>query len=816
MVRPSVSASGPRGRHLVPALALVLGLGPVVLGAAEGDASPTTAEATVAYDLPAQALDASLRAVASSAEFDLAYRPDLVAGRRAPALQGTLTPEAALRRLLAGSGLRLERLGDGRLAIRSGGDAGPGTDTEPPIVITGEGQEDEPIVIEGEQAGARYTAEAAPSTTRLPVPLLESPISVQVVPRAVLDEQGAQGLEDVYRNVSGVVEAGNTLNAQSEVLPFIRGFEAPVVLRDGMRATQVGAVDLVDIQSVEVLKGPASILFGALEPGGVLNYTTRQPSATPAYRAQAGVDSFGQFRGEVGATGPLAGDSLLYRVDAAYTDGDTFRDEVDVERFSIAPSLTWRANERLTLDLDLSYTEEELPYDSGIPLDADGDPLVDEDTFFGDPDLAGRNLEDLFIAAGAHYRLTEAWTLRSRVQFHRATPENESIRHRGVTGAPGAEQLRLRYQDEERDQREVQWVNEVLWSARTGAVQHEAVIGIDYSRLSNEFDRFRQNLPSVVISDDPDVNFDPPAHDLDPVIDSTREWIALYAHDHLTLLDDRLHILLGGRFDSVDEDDDLNDRSTDESEFTGRAGVLYQVDDHFAPFLSVSQSFQPAGPGTVDRSGAVLDPETGLQYEAGVKSTFLAGDLQATLAVYQIEKEDVAVFDLDYFFATGEQTWLPGVDQRSRGVEIDVTGQITDELRIIANYAYTDTEETDNATDPDREGARLGNVPYNALRIWAAYDFAPDSALEGFGLGLGLRYESERLTQFDEDVELDAFTVIDAAAWYRHQLSGGQQLQARLNVSNLFDEDYIVRASDQSIAHPGSPLAARLTLGIEF
>jgi len=129
-----------------------------------------------------------------------------------------------------------------------------------------------------------YLETNAATTPRLPVPVNEMPVSVQVVPRRVIEDQAAQGLEDVYKNISGVFESGNTLNAQSEVLPVIRGFEAPVVLRNGMRATTVGSVDLANIETVEVLKGPASIVFGALEPGGVLNFTTKKPLETPHYR----------------------------------------------------------------------------------------------------------------------------------------------------------------------------------------------------------------------------------------------------------------------------------------------------------------------------------------------------------------------------------------------------------------------------------------------------------------------------------------------------------------------------------------------------
>ena len=128
-----------------------------------------------------------------------------------------------------------------------------------------------------------YDAPRAAAATRLNVPIIDTPVSVQVVPRRVIEDQAALGLEDVYTNVSGVAESGNTLNAQTEIRPMIRGFDTAVPLRNGLRATTVGAVDLVNIDSVEVLKGPASILYGAIEPGGVLNYVTKKPLMAPRY-----------------------------------------------------------------------------------------------------------------------------------------------------------------------------------------------------------------------------------------------------------------------------------------------------------------------------------------------------------------------------------------------------------------------------------------------------------------------------------------------------------------------------------------------------
>lgn len=674
------------------------------------------------------------------------------------------------------------------------------------------------VTADAERTG--YAVNAAPTLLKLPVPLLETPQTVTVVPAEVIRDQGAQNLKDVFRNVSGVFESGNTLNAQSEVLPVIRGFETPSVFRNGMRATEIGTVDLFNIESVDVIKGPASILFGGLEPGGALNYTTKRPLAERFNEIVQEVGSWNHFRTTADSTGPLdAQGKLLYRLNMAYTNSESFRDEMDLERFAIAPSLLWRIDEDTEIGLDFSYTKEKTPYDTGVPLGFDNKPLVPVDTFFGDPDLDGRTLEDTFVGMDLKHRFNDIFGLRSRLQFHRAEPRNEALRNRGITGTPGNEILRQRYQNEERKDDEFQWVTDLTAEFETGAVKHNALVGLDLIHQESEFDRFRTNTPDVPITSDPDVNFNPPANS-DPVPDirSKVDWAAFYFQDQMSMLrDDRLHLLIGARYDYVEQDRDRPVAQTSEDgELTLRGGLLYEATPWLSPYVSASESFRPQGVDSLDKDGNVLDPTEGVQFEAGAKLNFFEERLIATLSIYQIEKENVAVFDNQYFVDTGLSTYYPGVKQRSRGIELDVAGRITDELSIIANYAYTDTEVLENPEALGTVGDRLGGVPLQALRIWLAYDFPEESKLKGLGFGAGARFESERTAQFADDVTLDDFMVFDAAVWYRHELEGGQILRARLNFQNLTDEEYYPRASTRDIAHPGRPFGVIASVGFEF
>ena len=682
-------------------------------------------------------------------------------------------------------------------------------------------QQLEETVVRAGQDPKTYTRSEAPSLLKLDVLISELPQSVAVVPEQVIEDQAAQTLKDVFRNVSGVFESGNTLNAQSEVLPVIRGFEAPFVFRNGMRATQVGSVDLFNIESVEVLKGPASILFGGLEPGGVLNYTTKKPLDTPFNEVVQQFGSYDYYRTTVDSTGPLApGGKFLYRLNMAYTNADSFRDHMDVERFAVAPSFTWRVTEDTELGFDFSYTRERQPYDTGVPVGPTGHPLVPIETFFGDPHLEGRTLEDTFAGLDFKHRFNDIFTLKSRVQFHRSEPENEAIRNRGVaTNGAGDLVVRQRYQNEARVDDEYQFVTDLLANFETGPVRHNALAGFDLIRQESQFDRFRMNTPDVIISPFPNVSFIPPAgSEPVPDIKGNTEWAAFYLQDQMSMLEgDRLHILLGGRYDSVDQHQSLpRSSSSEDGEFTWRGGILFEATDWLSPYVSVSESFRPQSLETVDKTGKVLDPHTGNQIEGGFKFDFCDDRLVATLSAYEIEKENVAVFDNAYFVDTGLSTYYPGVKQRSRGVELDITGKITEELSIIANYAYTDTETLANPEAPAVVGRRLGGVPLQAARLWLAYNFSPDSALKGLGFGAGARFESERLTQFADQVTLDDFLIFDAGVWYRYELQGGQVVKTQLNFTNITDEEYYPRGSDQSIVHPGNPFGVMCSVGFEF
>jgi iron complex outermembrane receptor protein len=771
---------------------------------------PAMAQATQtgparAFAIPPQPLVSALARFTEISGVQFFFDAAIARNVQSPGVTGSFAAEAALARLLDGTGLIYRFTNPATVTLVEAPKGGSAT-VLPPISVESGGMPVETAwsPVQG------YMASRSATATKTDTPIKDTPAAIQVIPRQVIEDQRAQTLKDVYDNASGVQQAGNTLNAQAEVLPIIRGFESPVLLRNGLRSSVVGSVDLGNIERVEVLKGPASILYGSLQPGGIVNYVTKRPQSIESHTVDQEIGSYNHFRTQVDSTGPMLSDgSLLYRVNLARTDAESFRDKVDLERTSLAPSFLWQSD-RTEVLLDFSYLHERQPYDTGIPLGLDGEPLVSSNVFFGDPDLKGRTLDDYLASYQLTHELNSIWSLRNQLQVHRAEAKNESLRSRGVAGTATAPQLQQRYQNEDQRNDELQAVLDATAKFSTGNIEHTLLLGVDAIRQDSDFRRFRTNTANVAISNDPAVNYDPPASQTKQVISGATSWGGLYVQDQLSLLDDgRLKLLLGGRFDYVHQEsttDGTAARDVHDSAVTGRVGALYQFNKQFAGYASISQSFLPQSTGTLDASGTPLDPEEGLQYEIGVKAGFFDDRLTATAALFEIEKSNVAVSDSTNTFS------LPGVEQQSRGFEFDVSGELTQRLRVIANYAYIETETLANPTTPSAVGRRLGGVPEQKARLWLAYEIEQGAPLGGLGFGAGARYVGSSSAQFANSIRLDPYTVFDAAIWYRWNSS----VKAGLNIYNLLDHDYILRASDRSIAHPGAPLTAIASLSVQF
>ncbi|MBE9117327.1 TonB-dependent receptor [Lusitaniella coriacea LEGE 07157] len=675
------------------------------------------------------------------------------------------------------------------------------------------------VVVTQTQAGERYLIPNATTGTRTDTPVRDVPQSIQVIPRRAIEDQQAIRLNDVVRNVSGVVASSNDPRGQRFT---IRGFDSSSVLRDGFRLTNggngnIGFPELANIEQIEVLKGPAAILFGSLEPGGVINLVSKQPLSEPFYELGFRVGNRGLVEPSIDMSGPLTEDGrVLYRLNALYRIEESFRDfDTKIERFFLAPVVSVKISDRADLTFDLEYRDDERPADFGLVALGREVANIPLDRILGEPDdvFVGK-----FLRAGYQFehRFSDNWKIRNA--FHYTRYESEFISASGfgrldeTTGTLARTWIFL---SQPNNTFEVQ--TNVVGDFSTGSIDHTLLAGVDFYRREDVGGIGRGNArafnfinifnPTYGATPRPDFNQVPIFFDGDTIVDA---W-GIYLQDQISLLDN-LKLLAGFRYDTVEQRNTnrpsffrrtASETTRNDNAFSPRVGLVYQPIEEISLFASYSRSFAPNFGSTV--AGDILEPEQGQQFEVGARAELLGGQLVASLAFFDITKENVATPDPNFptfSVATGEQ--------RSQGIEFDLIGEIVPRWNLIANYAYTDARITSD--NSGLEGNRLFSVPEHNFNLWTNYEIQ-EGSLQGLGFGFGVNYVGQRFGDNANSFELDSYFLSNAAISYRRD-----NWKAALNIRNLFDVDYIESSENNRRAeiNPGEGLTIIGSFSIEF
>ncbi len=650
--------------------------------------------------------------------------------------------------------------------------------------VVGAGDEAIQVVVTGAQDEG-YNPRSATTATRTDTPLRDIPQSIQVVPRQVLEDRGVRSELETLETVSGVVDIQANLFDAGGVVN-IRGFQSNTRLRNGLASEgifYIAPIPIGTVEQVEVLKGPASVLFGAVEPGGVVNYVTRQPLPDPYYRIGIEAGNYGLYQPSIDVSGPLTQDeSALYRLIASYEGGGNYKDEVPVDnqRIVIAPSFTFNIGDRTSLNFYYEYDDYQTT-PSAEPLLSDGS-LIPGNVY--PLYFSSQENESHRIGYGLNYRFNDSWQLRHNLSLNfvdslLATLEyTDILEDRFLTDFIGLTAP---------EKNEVYTgIIDLIGSFSTGSVSHQLLAGFDFNRQvtysSVFFDSF--DLPPLDISNPnygvllPELPFLP--------FDSLRinQSYGVYLQDQI-VFNDNLKMLIGGRYDWLSNENGLinGDRTSQNDEaFSPRIGLVYQPRENVSLYTSYSQSFRPS----IGRnpSNEPFEPTRGTQYEIGVRADFLDGKLSANLAAYNLTRTNVLTPDPDPALAQQGFQVQTG-EQRSRGVEIDVTGEILPGWNIITSYAFTDAEVTADNNIPSTVGQPLRGVPQHQASLWTTYT-VQEGDLQGLGLGLGLFYVGERQDNFGNSAQLDSYLRTDAALYYRRD-----SFNAAINVRNLFNIDYV-------------------------
>ena len=669
------------------------------------------------------------------------------------------------------------------------------------------------VIVTGEQ-DEPYRVRDITSATRTDTPILEIPQSVQAVPREFIEDQAANDLGDVTRNVAG-------LNQFSVYQDFaLRGFRISEesILYNGLRGNPynffTNSPVLSNVERVEVLSGPASVLYGQLQPGGLINIVTRQPEAIPSTEIRGIAGSYEQFGIQLDSTGPIDAEGrLLYRFNAVHIGAGSFRDFQSSDYFQIAPSLTWAINDRTTLALTGEWFEDSRRGERDRGIVAPGGDLFAVPISFtvNEPDDRSGST-GYAIQLSLNHAFLDDWQLNASGRF--AHGEYFNRYHNPTNFLDDLRTITRDYRDQEFFSDSFAADVYAVGEFATGAIGHRLVIGADTTIQNNRQDGFFADpiedggdVPSLDIFNPQYGRANPDNYTLlfDRSRDRLRQY-GIYVQDQVQF-SDQWQALFGLRYDFFDNESDFRgDFGADESSFsdtalTLRGGVVYEPVENLFLYTSYSQGFVPQsetqqGP---DRGGP-FDPEESWQIEVGAKTSLFGDRLTATLATYYIIRENLLVSD-----PVNSNRLLQIGEARSQGVEVSLVGRLTDNWSLIANYAYNDAEVS---RDPDLAlvGRQLENAPRHSASLWSRYNF-PNT---GFGIAGGLRYVDDRPT-FDETVQLPSYVIFDAALFYQLQ-----NLQLALNFDNIFDTTHFIGGYDDTAVFPGSPFTVRFTASYRF
>lgn len=764
----------------------------------------------------AQALGPALDALAAKTGARLLYSPEAVKGKQAPALAGSLSAEDALSRLLAGSGLTWTRSADGAYAIK----AAPAEKVAELAAIEVKGSTE-----------SSYAAWRATTGTRTEVPLHETPVAVQVVPREVMDDQQVISVKEAAKNVSSVLPS----TYQFYEAYTIRGFDTGTdVYRNGLRQPSFSDQQTANVDQVEILKGPAAVLYGRIQPGGMVNVVTKRPLDQAYYSVQQQVGSYDLLRTTADATGPVTADgSLLYRVNFARQTNDSFVDFVTNENTFVAPSLTWRPSNRFELNLDYEYQRRTYVHfgtnGGGVPAIGNRPADIPRSRYIGDPSIAVNhpNRQDRdYIGFDWSYALNDKWKLKHRFGYTTVDYHTHYAGARALNETTGmlTQSLQGAWQDRKSYATNLDLVGEIT----AGEVRHQLLFGVDYFHLKQNY--VGLGLSSTVVSVPSIDIFNPVYGDNSALVDGTPDnsyfirkeyWTGVYFQDQMRF-GDTLHVLVGGRFDNASHGTGSdyvvggslatawsrlalrNDKS-----FSPRVGLLYQP----MPWLSLYGNYVESF-GTnngISASGEAFDPQKAKQYEVGVKSELLGGRLIGTLALFDITKTNILTAD-----PNNPTFRIPIGEARSRGVELDIAGRIGRNWTVIGNLTYDDAKVTkDNS---GLQGKLLPGVPSRSGSIWAKYDTGSASA-EGFSYGAGVFLRGQRQGDARNTYQLPGYGRVDAMLAYRFKAFGSKLATAQLNIQNLFDKVYFDHGGSGGTRlniYYGEPRTVTASLRVQF
>jgi len=750
----------------------------------------------MSFDIAPGPLDSALSQFAANAGITLSFDPAHARGLKSPGLRGRYPVDAGLRQLLAGSRLTALRQANGSYSLLPA--AGEGVMQLDATSITGAVAESAWGPVDG------YVASRSASATKTDTPILEIPQSINVVTAEQVQNQGARNLTQALRYTPGLNIGGFTdRNSIADEITS-RGFAPTPLYFDGAYVPYAGSlggapqIDPYTLERIEVLKGPSSVLFGQNQPGGLINMVSKRPTSEARNQVRLGAGSYNRVNGAFDSSGPLDEQGeFAYRLIGLANKGNEQVDHTHSERTLLAPSLSWTPNEATSLTLLAQIQHDEgapdyqsLPRVGSLDRGPNGE-RIDRNFYSGDSRYNDYRRDQLILGYELRHDFNDDLTLRSTARYIdiRDRYRGFYLRSFASDGAGGTDYTRANRTKLDWRQHNIAWTldNNLEYTFATGALQHTALVGVDYRHFSRRYDGYNANnvLPVDLYGKN---NYDTSSvvPTLDTRWDNTVRQTGLYVQDQIRL--DQWVLTIGGRQDWAELDNkDLlahSIASQRDSKFTGRVGLTYLTSFGLAPYVSYSQSFLPSvGTEAPERGGKAFEPTEGEQYELGVKYQPWEKTL-LTASLYQVKQKNVLTGDTEY-----PQYQAQDGEVRSRGVELELKTSL-EAFDVLAAAGYIDSIYT-ASTYGDEGNRSEAQAPVSAS-LWVDYHVTA-AGLDGLTVGGGARYTGRKPGDSSNSFDVPAYTVYDATLRYdlgrlQPSLRG---LQASLNVQNLFDRKYV-------------------------
>ena len=665
-----------------------------------------------------------------------------------------------------------------------------------------------------------FAPESSTIASKLPLPLQLTPANVGSVPVPLMLEQDAYVLTDALRNVSSL-----NVQAQGGVHDFfmIRGYDSisgSLVMTDGAVEPESTWYPMYNVAGVEVLKGPSGFLYGSDPLAGAVNIVRKQPVESSFTTLGVSAGSFGTYEGTLDWNLASPDGDKNFRLNGLAYGSDNWRDVGDASQYALNPSFTWNIGEASRLNFNVEYVQADFSPDSGLPLVANEVPDVPRERSYQTPmDFSEQDIARFQV--DYETKVSEGLRLRNKFYYRGLDWLTQGTQFAGVFPTPPAGELFVSRLLTSLDDDQTFLGNqfEGVFRARTGKVTHDLLAGVEVKYLTDDFsiDVVPPQSP-LTPGGLPAISLENPVETAQPVsgipyLSGTSDsWVyAPYVTDQMTF-STAFQVLLGARWDVISRDDErvpgpllfpatTENLSRDDDKVSPMIGVLWAPSPTLSFYANGSEAYAPAGV----RVFGDLEPEKSTGFELGTKKKLLGQRMRATFALYQLERENVAIpDDLGVTQQAG--------DQRSRGVELELAAEPARGLHASLAYAYTDAELTrfaervivgfDGFGQPifatvDRSGNDPAFVPQNLVNVWVGKSFE-----NGFGVGGGARFIDEQFVAEDNAAKIDSAIVVDATVFYELK-----SMRLSLNFKNVLDEEYEMRGFGSTSVLPAQPFA---------